>query len=139
MGSIFSPYDVPQVGGSPAATGLSVVALLELQQVWSAIHRPARKLLNICACLFVLFVLGTLPQINMFSNLAGFVFGILLAILFLPNLKQSRCHSILKSLSFVILAVGFLITLVVFYEVQFLRSCSVCSFLNCIPYAPDVC
>eukprot|EP00058_Branchiostoma_floridae_P018178 XP_002603667.1 hypothetical protein BRAFLDRAFT_128681 [Branchiostoma floridae] len=140
-GAVFSPY-TPQMGGAAAACGLLGCACVELLQAWRLVPRALCKLLTLLTVLTVLFMAGTLPLVDNWAQLGGFVFGLLSALVFLPYIvlgrwdaRRKRC---LVVLGFVMLVLMYAVLLMMFYYVQG-DFCPACKHFNCIPYTTDAC
>ncbi|XP_078668006.1 inactive rhomboid protein 1-like [Branchiostoma floridae x Branchiostoma belcheri] len=140
-GAVFSPYS-PQMGGSAAACGLLGCACVELLQAWRLVPRAPCKLLTLLTVLTVLFTAGTLPLVDNWAQLGGFVFGLLSALVFLPYIvlgrwdaRRKRC---LVVFGFVMIVLMYSVLLMMFYYVQG-DFCPACKHFNCIPYTTDAC
>ncbi|XP_078588387.1 uncharacterized protein LOC144869190 isoform X6 [Branchiostoma floridae x Branchiostoma japonicum] len=140
-GAVFSPY-TPQMGGAAAACGLLGCACVELLQAWRLVPRALCKLLTLLTVLTVLFMAGTLPLVDNWAQLGGFVFGLLSALVFLPYIvlgrwdaRRKRC---LVVFGFVMLVLMYAVLLMMFYYVQG-DFCPACKHFNCIPYTTDAC
>ena len=57
---------------------------MQLVQTWQILDNPYKKLLRLLFFIILALMIGTLPFVNNFANIGGFVFGIPLAIIFLP-------------------------------------------------------
>ncbi|CAH1258108.1 RHBDF2 [Branchiostoma lanceolatum] len=140
-GAVFSPYS-PQMGGSAAACGLLGCACVELLQAWTLVPRALCKLLTLLTVLTILLMAGTLPLVDNWAQLGGFVFGLLSALVFLPYIvlgrwdaQRKRC---LVVFGFVMLVLMYAVLLMMFYYVQG-DFCPACQHFNCIPYTTDAC
>ena len=58
--------------------------VLKLIQAWQIIDRRAYRLVKALLIIVFALLIGTLPFIDNFANIGGFVFGVPLAIVFLP-------------------------------------------------------
>ena len=98
-------------------------------------------LFKLCGIVLLLLLIGLLPYVDNFAHMIGFVFGFLLAFIFLPYVsfgefdRRRKQIQIIVCLTLVItlFVVGFL----VFYIYQ--GSCDGCAFMNCIPFTEDFC
>lgn len=92
---------------------------------------------------FVLFLgIGTLPYIDNFAHIGGFIAGVVAAICFMPYISFSRLDAarklLLKLVSMVLLFVlagGLLYKFYTTHEI----SCSWCQYLDCVPYKRSMC
>ena len=144
VSAVFVPYEV-YFGASGAVCGLLAVFLVELLQTWKINDYAWLELIVFIVAAVILAFLGTLPYVDNFVHIGGFVFGLLGAMIFLPWVtfskytKQCRCIVLLVSvpLTFVLVVFGFL----VFYLLPDSQSnfCPWCHYLNCIPYFPGLC
>ena len=113
------------------------------------------------ALLIIIFALliGTLPFIDNFANIGGFVFGVPLAIVFLPYItfgfafiawwcaKLTRgIHSkwdaarkrALLYFCIPLLTFMYILAFIAFYKAQSPNLCTWCHWLDCVPYAPSI-
>ena len=144
VSAIFVPYEV-YFGASGAVCGLLGVFLVELLQTWKINDYAWLELFVFIVVAVITAFLGTLPYVDNFVHIGGFVFGILSAMIFLPWVtfskytKQCRCIVLLISapLTFVLIVFA----LLVFYLLPDRQSnfCPWCHYINCIPYFPGLC
>ena len=98
-----------------------------------------------CPCVIVLFrvAVGTLPYIDNFSQIGGFVFGVLASFIFVPYITLGKWDRAVKLCliltAFPIVLALFLLGFVVFYNLSEPDFCPECSYINCIPYTPTFC
>ena len=145
FGSIFSPYAI-QLGGSPAIMGLSAVFLVEYFETVQALKNRCVEFLRLLAVLVTIFlvnfILGTLPYVDNWANLGGFLFGIPSALVFLPYVTFGKWDAVRKRIVLVvtlpILILMFLVLLIIFYVAN-TDFCPVCKYFSCIPYFENVC
>ena len=88
-------------------------------------------------------VVGLLPYIDNFSQIGGFIFGVLAAFIFVPYItigKWDRAKKLCIILTAVpiILAV-FLFGFVVFYNLSNPDFCPNCRYVNCVPLVTNFC
>merc|ERR1711988_1140178 len=137
VSGLFVPGDVA-VGPDPAVYGFLGVHFVELFQAWQIIPKPWISLLKLFSVTIVLLMIGTLPYIDNWSHLGGFIFGMISGIIFLPyvtfgawDLRRKRC---LFLFCFPLL-IGLFVTVIIFlYFVQDTQFCPWCEYLNCVPY-----
>eukprot|EP00038_Savillea_parva_P010092 m.187851 g.187851 ORF g.187851 m.187851 type:complete len:615 (-) comp17209_c0_seq1:177-2021(-) len=141
--AVFSP-NIPSVGASGSIFGLIGVAVVDLFQSWQLVEKPWSRagstLMHTCGYLMI----GTLPFIDNWAHVGGFVFGIFSAIIFLPYLTFGVMDSLRKRffmcLSIPLLVSLFFIGFMIFYLVQETQSfCPSCKYVQCVPYTKNFC
>eukprot|EP00055_Hartaetosiga_balthica_P009351 m.36956 g.36956 ORF g.36956 m.36956 type:complete len:620 (+) comp6709_c4_seq1:198-2057(+) len=141
IASIFSPRQVG-MGANPAVYGLIGCVLVELFQTWQLVEKPYRKLLKVIFIIVFFLLIGTTSYLDNWSHIAGFAFGVVSGILFLPYITFGSWDvtrkRILVFISFPLLIIMIIMTFVTFYVIQNTDFCSWCDYLNCIPYAPEL-
>lgn len=138
----FNPY-LPHVGATGAIFGAVGLLFVELIQFWSLINKPWQELLKLLFLMSVFIFSGTLPYLNIFSIIAGFVLGVLCAILLLPYISVKKCKAmcrvIMVSISIPFIVGLFTVFIYAFYEVQMLENCKFCDIINCYAYTKNMC
>ncbi|KAJ3129894.1 hypothetical protein HK098_007648 [Nowakowskiella sp. JEL0407] len=76
---------VSAVGASGSLFGLIGALLLDLIFNWSLIARPLWEFFKLILMILIVFFVGTLPSIDNFAHVGGFVVGICLSLVFLPK------------------------------------------------------
>ena len=136
------PFLLLQVGPSGSIFGVIACLFVELFQSWQIIARPVTALLKLCGLVLLLLVIGLLPYVDNFAHMIGFVFGFLLAFIFLPYVSfgefDRRRKQIQIVVCFTLVITLYVVGFLVFYIYQG-SSCDGCEFLNCIPFTPDFC
>ena len=91
---IFTKHDSPQASAGPVVGGITGLALVEHVILWTTV-KPKRRLALLIGCLFALFVVGTFPQVNNFSLIAGLLYGFLFALLLWSSVvfKHKSCYN----------------------------------------------
>jgi len=88
-------------------------------------------------------VLGTLPYIDNFTQIGGFIFGALASFIFVPYISLGKWDRFKKlcllSIALPIILVLFLFGFVLFYNLENPNFCPECSYINCIPYTKTFC
>ena len=114
------------------------MVFVELFQSWRIVPSPWWELTKLIFFTAIAFVLGTLPFINNFAHLGGFVFGFMSAILFLPYITFGKWDFVRKRcMVFVTMPLLFtllVVVLVMFYSVQNTDWCTGCEKFNCVEY-----
>eukprot|EP00731_Ephydatia_muelleri_P028003 Em0019g876a len=141
VSSIFDPE--PAVGNSGAMYGLLGVMLVELLQGWKWVRKPRIELLKLVGFLVLLFGAGTLPYVDNFCHIGGFVFGALASFVFVPYISIGEWER-LKKLCLILALTPIMLSLLVlgfaaFYNFTDPDFCHWCTYLNCIPYTSTLC
>ncbi|KAJ3122341.1 hypothetical protein HK098_002929 [Nowakowskiella sp. JEL0407] len=139
FGASFAPA-VTGVGASGALFGLIGTLLLDLFYNWSLVEKPVWELIKMVAIILITFFIGTLPFIDNFAHVGGFMAGILTSLIVLPpgHLRSKKygrwLHLGLRIGAIPILALLFVYFTVYFYSGK--TDCVVCQYVNCIPGLP---
>ncbi|XP_032222608.2 inactive rhomboid protein 1 isoform X1 [Nematostella vectensis] len=138
MGSLFSKFTSILTGGGPSLAGILAVHLVHHLEIWGL--RPKLSKYTFCWTLSVLTLafLGTIPHLSNHANVWGFVVGFLLAMIYIPFQWVKRI-CLLRIICLVILIFGFMCSLMFFYEVQPSEPCSLCMYIDCVPYISGIC
>ncbi|XP_021371859.1 inactive rhomboid protein 2-like [Mizuhopecten yessoensis] len=140
--AVFNPY-VPHVGGTATVFGMAGLITVELIHYWHIVKKPAVELTKICGLLVVFLMLGTLPYIDNYSIVSGFLLGVICSVLFLPFLsfrqQQKHCRIVLLCVGGPLIFLVYFVLLYVFYKVQTFEECSGCKLFNCVPYTETMC
>ena len=139
-----SPY-VPHSGAQGAVSGLLAVALMELEQSWKFNKHPRLQLFELSVILLFFILLGTLPVVEIFNIITGFILGILLGSVILPYINFGNWGALFRK-ALLIFAMPLLAAFVVlifflFYELQDVREkCGKgCEDIDCVPYTWYLC
>lgn len=139
--AILLPYQA-EVGPSGSIFGIIACLFVELLQSWQMIARPLIALAKLFGIVMVLLIIGLLPYVDNFAHMIGFVFGFLLAFIFLPYVSFGEFDRKRKQMQivvcFVLVSVLFAVGFLVFYIYQG-STCVGCEYLNCIPFTEDFC
>eukprot|EP01137_Pigoraptor_chileana_P036771 Opistho-2@32927 len=140
--AIFVPYQ-PQVGASGALYGLLAVLVVELFQSWQLLTHPWKEMFKLIIVVAVSLMIGTLPWVDNFAHIGGFLTGILAGIIFLPYIVfgkwDARRKRILIGVAVPVLIALFVIGFIMFYQAQGADFCPWCKYLDCIPYTKNFC
>lgn len=130
------------VGCDPAVYGLLAVHVVELVQNWQILDHPWWQCLKLTIVVVSSLMIGTLPFIDNWSHVGGFVFGLVSGIVFLPYITFGKWDLTRKRLMlfFAIpsLIVMLIIEFVYFYKVQSIHFCSWCHYIDCVPYTSQI-
>ena len=133
---------IRQVGPSGSVFGVIACLFVELFQSWQIIARPFTALFKLCGIILLLLLIGLLPYVDNFAHMIGFLFGFLLAFIFLPYVSfgefDRRRKQIQIIVCFVLVITLYVVGFLVFYISQD-AGCNGCEYLNCIPFTPDFC
>ena len=131
-----------QVGPSGSMFGIIACLFVEMIQSWQIITRPMIALLKLSAVVLLLLIVGLLPYVDNFAHMAGFVFGFLLAFIFLPYITfgewDKRRKRIQILIAFAMVIILFIIGFIIFLDTQ-TATCKGCEYLNCVPFTVDFC
>ncbi|XP_046585059.1 uncharacterized protein LOC124292029 [Haliotis rubra] len=140
--SVISPY-TPQVCTTAAVMGALGVLHMELIEAWTLLPRPWLELVKIYGLLAFALITGTLPLINNFAIITGFLTGHLSAVALLPYInlrlwsKRSRVAAVFVSIALLLLL--YFVIIYSFHHLQNLNTCEWCRNLECQEYAPHMC
>lgn len=136
-------YNKQSQGRIPVGTTLTPPLFLA---AWPAMklykQNPVWELIKLCIFLTLALVLGTLPFIDNFAQLGGFVYGLLCSVVVLPHITlggewHTRGRKILFFICLPLLFILFLLAIVYFYSVQS-GFCSSCRAFNCVRWHDDL-
>mmetsp|Transcript_20701 Transcript_20701/g.53805 ORF Transcript_20701/g.53805 Transcript_20701/m.53805 type:complete len:626 (+) Transcript_20701:159-2036(+) len=140
---VFSP-NIPSVGASGAIFGLIGVAVVDLFQSWQIVENPCGRAMNTLIHTAGYLMIGTLPFIDNWAHVGGFVFGVMASIIFLPYLTFGVMDSIRKRclmcMCIPLLVCTFFVGFMIFYLVQETQTfCPGCKYVQCVPYTSNFC
>lgn len=142
LSGIFDPTKV-SVGSSGSLFGLYGVLILEVLQGWKWVRRPGAELFKILLIVIFLLALGTIPYIDNFSQIGGFIFGFFASFIFVPYItigKWDRAKKLgLVLIAFPIILALYFVGFLIFYNLPNPDFCPKCSYINCIPYTATFC
>ncbi|XP_067657529.1 uncharacterized protein [Haliotis asinina] len=140
--SVISPY-TPQVCTTAAVMGALGVLQMELVEAWTLLPRPWLELVKIYGLLAFALITGTLPLINNFAIITGFLTGHMSAVALLPYInlrlwsKRSRVAAVFVSIALLLLL--YFVIIYSFHHLQNLYTCKWCRKLECVEYAQHMC
>ena len=140
-GFIFSAIFIgttPAVGASGSLYGLLACVLIDLIRNWKIIKKPIREFILTVVQIGLALLLGTLPAVDNFAHVGGFMFGILFGLLFAPNTwaKTSKASILWRGFLGILGVVIYAVLLNAFYTRLGASFCPSCKYLNCIPGFP---
>ena len=142
IGGLLAPPGIA-VGSNPASCGLLAVMFVELFQAWSIVPNRWTGLLKLVAYLCAFIACGLLPYVDNFSNVGGFLFGLVSSVIFLPYITFGKWDykrkRILLAICVPVLIVAFVICLVFFLNLT--TSAFAAGYANtfdCYPFAKNM-
>ena len=138
---LFDPTN-SNMGSDPAVFGLLAVVCVELFQNWKLVPNPRWEATKMAFFIFVAFMLGTLPFVDNYSHIGGFIFGVLSAMIFLPYITFGKWDFIRKRALLMVaipVMIGLMIVVSVsFYKIQNTDWCVGCDKFNCVQYHAEI-
>ena len=100
---------------------------------------------KMCVSVVILLLVGLcLPQVDNFSHLFGFLFGLLISYALRPH--RSLCGLRLETTGLIVagvvsgvIAIGLFLTFVLIFYVAPQVNCDGCVYFNCIPFSDNYC
>ncbi|EJW88892.1 hypothetical protein WUBG_00197 [Wuchereria bancrofti] len=140
-GAIFVPYR-PEVGPAGSHVGMFAAMYVDVLYSWNLLERPWHAVVQLSLFTLALFAIGTLPWVDNWAHLFGFIFGILISLAVLPYIQTKR-HNRTRRIIIVVTSLStalslFVVLLAVFYWPSGF-SCVYCEYFNCIPYTDHFC
>ncbi|KAI7855355.1 hypothetical protein BDC45DRAFT_534602 [Circinella umbellata] len=139
FGANFSPITSQSMGCSSAILGMTACLFVDLVFSWKKLVQPIRHLAKIIILTVFCFTLGILPGADNYSDVGGFVSGLLLGIMVVPpvsrmNRKKMICLWIIR-----LIALAGLISLFIVMSTRFYAAdepdefCPLCRYISCLP------
>ena len=72
----FCPQLLLQVGPAGSQFGILACLFVEVFQSWQLLSSPGRAMFKLCMIVIILFIFGTLPWIDNFAHIFGFLSGL---------------------------------------------------------------
>ncbi|KAK6108740.1 Rhomboid family protein [Brugia pahangi] len=140
-GAIFVPYR-PEVGPAGSHVGMFAAMYVDVLYSWNLLERPWHAVVQLSLFTLALFTIGTLPWVDNWAHLFGFIFGILISLAVLPYIQTKR-HNRTRRIIIVVTSLTtalslFIVLLTVFYWPSGF-NCVYCEYFNCIPYTDHFC
>lgn len=138
---LFTPYEI-SAGASPALYGLLGCLFVELFQSWRLLPSPKYELCKLMIIALLALAVGLLPYVDNWSQIGGFLFGVLSSIVFLPYITFGKWDSRRKKLLLLIALpsmVGLFVLFITLTATNQLTDCTWCGYLNCIDFVPNFC
>jgi len=129
-------------GSSAAIYGMLGVETVDLFQTWQLLDKRFAQVVGLIIKLAIFLGIGTLPYIDNFAHVGGFISGVVSGIVFLPYLVFGKSDGLRKRLLQVVMVVA-LSALIVGLLYRFYSTgdipCSFCSYIDCVPYTSSMC
>eukprot|EP00043_Microstomoeca_roanoka_P010690 m.101370 g.101370 ORF g.101370 m.101370 type:complete len:131 (-) comp14972_c4_seq3:64-456(-) len=123
--------------------GVFGISLIDLFHSWQAVTKPFGKLILLLIEVGILFLLGTLPWIDNFAQVGGFIFGMVAAVVFLPYVTFGKFDAVKKGVLLCIciplLILLLALCLILFYEIQTSNFCPICEKIQCVNWVDGLC
>ncbi|KAI9263227.1 hypothetical protein BDA99DRAFT_580886 [Phascolomyces articulosus] len=139
FGANFSPITSQSVGCSSAVLGMIACLFIDLILTWKRLVQPVRHLAKLIILTAFCFTLGLLPGADNYSDIGGFVAGLLLGIIVVPPLPRIGRKGIVCLWIARLLALAGLITLFIIMSNRFYavdepdEFCPYCRYISCLP------
>lgn len=141
VSALFSPDSLSN-GSSAAIYGMLGVETVDLIQTWRLMDNRVTQVVGLVVKLAVFLGIGTLPYIDNFAHLGGFVFGMIAAMCCLPYLSFSNLDR-MRKLTLKAINCSLIIALAACLLYKFYTSqgivCGWCQYANCVPYTHSIC
>lgn len=139
--ALFAP-EMPSAGASSSLYGVIAVQLVDLIQSWQLVQNKCYQAFTMLIQLALVLGIGTLPYVDNFAHVGGFIVGLFCGFAYLPYVYFSRSDR-LRKLCFhyssrLALAGGMVVLVGAFYLHPELE-CSWCHYVNCVPYTDNIC
>jgi membrane associated rhomboid family serine protease len=122
-GNILSCVFVPELiscGTTGAVFGYIGMMVSDLIAKWRSVNAPKIQLALLLGVIVVVIILGLTPFIDNFMHIGGLIMGFLAAVMLMPALNFGKCegrvHSIMALVSFPVMSLVYMISLVVFFR-----------------------
>eukprot|EP00300_Choanocystis_sp_HF-7_P001776 c11422_g1_i2.p1 GENE.c11422_g1_i2~~c11422_g1_i2.p1 ORF type:complete len:493 (+),score=86.29 c11422_g1_i2:71-1549(+) len=140
MAGVFSPLTV-SCGASSALYGMLGVAVIDLVYSWRMIPNKWREAITLGVQCFVVLAAGTLPWLDNFAHVGGFLAGLVSGVAFLPSLSPtpSGTHMMIVWAGRMVVLGIIAGSLVLFYTTHNPNFCSWCKYISCVPYVHGLC
>ncbi|CAG9540948.1 unnamed protein product [Cercopithifilaria johnstoni] len=140
-GAVFVPYK-PEVGPAGSHVGMFATMYVDVIYSWNLLERPWQAVMQLILFTLALFALGTLPWVDNWAHLFGFVFGILISLAVLPYIqtkRRNRTRRLVIVVTSLSTALGLFVVLLSMFYWPTDFSCVYCEYFNCIPYTDHFC
>eukprot|EP00298_Acanthocystis_sp_HF-20_P011723 c19538_g1_i1.p1 GENE.c19538_g1_i1~~c19538_g1_i1.p1 ORF type:complete len:575 (+),score=236.91 c19538_g1_i1:65-1789(+) len=141
ISAIFSADQLSN-GSSAAIYGMLGVETVDLFQTWQLLENKAGSVFQLIIKLIIFLGIGTLPFIDNFAHVGGFIGGVVSGLWLLPyivfgSLDGAR-KKVVQFLAFFGM-IGICIGVLYKFYIDKATFCSFCKYINCVPYTPGMC
>lgn len=129
-------------GSSAAIYGMLGVGTVDLFQTWQLLEDKASQVFGLVFKLAIFLGIGTLPYIDNFAHVGGFIGGVVVGLWLLPYIVFDRADGCRKHMLRVVSAVGLLVLIGGLLAKFFTDDsivCDYCKYIDCIPFTPKMC
>eukprot|EP00056_Hartaetosiga_gracilis_P001995 m.49501 g.49501 ORF g.49501 m.49501 type:complete len:478 (-) comp10866_c0_seq5:262-1695(-) len=143
VGTILSPYQV-KASAAPGLYGTLGSLIVQLIESWSIIKSPCSALFKLVFVIAISIVVGLFPFIDNYSQISGFVFGIVASFAFLPSGAYTS-KTFHKAKKRVVQIIGLaLVVALLFLSIPILFTgqyvdCPQCEYFNCFDFVEGLC
>ena len=99
---------------------------------------PCTAALKTSIMIVIIFLLGFLPMIDNYSNIFGFVAGVILSTIVFPNVNSEKMKRVIVIIISTVLFVALTATLIILFYVKPIDKCDFCKLLSC-PFSSNFC
>lgn len=144
VSAIFLPRYI-QVGASSSIFGLLSVQYVDLIVNWKLIPRRKQYTISLIITSILTLAIGLLPRVDNFAHLGGFIFGLLITLIIIPDILSPETSPIREkkrkkfiyirmiiSSSIVVALLGVFLYLL-FSGIDF-SFCRICEYFVCLPF-----
>ncbi|ORY98149.1 hypothetical protein BCR43DRAFT_438980 [Syncephalastrum racemosum] len=138
FGATFATVTAPSTGCSPAILGMVGCLLVDLVYTWRTFLHPWLQLLRITLLTALCFGLGLLPGVDSFTNLGGYISGLLIGVWAVPAVHYNRRFTVgvwvvrITCLAGIVTLFS-LLTLNFYRPDDFDEFCPYCRYISCLP------
>eukprot|EP00298_Acanthocystis_sp_HF-20_P018336 c21945_g1_i1.p1 GENE.c21945_g1_i1~~c21945_g1_i1.p1 ORF type:complete len:385 (+),score=153.47 c21945_g1_i1:49-1203(+) len=139
--AIFSAQQLSN-GSSAAIYGMLGVETVDIFQTWQLIPNKCGTVFTLLIKLAIFLGIGTLPYIDNFAHVGGFLGGVVVGIWLLPYIVFGTIDGIRKQILQVSFALALVVAIIVLLYTFYNDSdfvCSWCRYIDCVPYTSDIC
>eukprot|EP00299_Pterocystis_sp_00344_P014695 c7293_g1_i3.p1 GENE.c7293_g1_i3~~c7293_g1_i3.p1 ORF type:complete len:498 (-),score=75.85 c7293_g1_i3:57-1502(-) len=130
-------------GASSSIYGLIAATCVDLFYSWKLVQHRIQQAIRLLCVVFLVLGIGTLPFIDNFAHVGGFIFGIFVTMVFLPAVEigtfEAVCKNYLRIFSSIILISLIAAALSVFFTNPDSQFCEWCKYIDCVPYVEGLC
>ncbi|KAI8148019.1 hypothetical protein BJV82DRAFT_594292 [Fennellomyces sp. T-0311] len=139
FGANFNPITAQSTGCSSAVLGMTGCLFVDLVMTWHRLEQPIRYLTKLVIVTAFVFTLGFLPGTDNYSDIGGFIAGLLLGVLTVPALpRKTRRGTVFLWIARIIALGGFLALSIIMAKRFYAADdpdefCPFCRYISCLP------